>query len=260
MNAIGAEPRSDSLIVLIPSPLVGLYSWSLVHGELTERGWETLVSVDLRDPLGRQPCWQRTVGGVQAALDDVPDGQPIVLVGHSGAGPLLPAAAAAAVRLPISAYLFVDAGLSHPGTSRLDAIADEDAASAAELRAALDAGLRFPAWTDDDLRPIVSDPDRRRSLLEELRPRGRGYWTEELPRISGWPNAPCGYLQFSAAYQSAAENARRAGWPTRYLAASHFHQLVDPSGVADALVELLAACVIQVPPRQTATIQKGATA
>ncbi len=259
MSMLHVEEASSPRIVLIPSPLVGPYSWSLVHGELTERGWETLVSVDLRDPLGRQPCWQRTVG-VQAALDDVPDGQPIVLVGHSGAGPLLPAAAAAAVRLQISAYLFVDAGLPHPGTSRLDAIAGEDAASAAELRAALDAGLRFPAWTDDDLRPIVPDPDQRRSLLEELRPRGRGYWTEEMPGISGWPNAPCGYLQFSAAYQSATENARRAGRPTRYPAAGHFHQFVDPSGVADALVELFAAYGIQAPPRQTATIQKGATA
>lgn len=258
MNSLHADEAPSPHIVLVPSPLVGPYSWSLVQGELAERGWETLVSVDLRDPLGRQPYWQRTVGGVQAALHEIPDGQPIALVGHSGAGPLLPAAGAA-VRLPISAYLFVDAGLSHPGGSRLDAIAGEDAVSAAELRAALDAGLRFPAWTDDDLRQIVPDPDRRRSLLNELRPRGREYWTEELPGVSGWPNAPCAYLQFSSPYQSAAERARRAGWPTRYLAAGHFHQLVDPSGVADALVELLAACRVQGPKRQAATAQKGAT-
>jgi hypothetical protein len=257
MNILHAEEHPGPRIVLVPSPLVGPYSWSLVQGELAERGWETLVSVDLRDPLGRQPCWQRTVGGVQGAVHDVPDGAPIVLVGHSNAGPLLPAAGAA-VRLPISAYLFVDSRLSHPGTSRLDAIASEDAASAAELRAALGAGLRFPAWTDDDLRPIVPDPDRRRSLLEELRPRGREYWTEELPGISGWPNAPCAYLQFSSVCQSAADRARRAGWPTRYIAAGHFHQLVDPSEVADALVELLAACGIHAPRRQTATMRKEA--
>jgi hypothetical protein len=259
MNSLHAKEASSPQIVLVPSPLAGPYAWSLVHHELSERGWEAFVSVDLRDPLRRQPSWQRTVGGVQAALREIPDGQPIVLVGHSGAGPLLPAAAAA-VRLPISAYLFVDAGLSHPGTSRLDAMAGEDAESAAELRAALDAGLRFPAWTDDDLRQIVPDPHRRRSLLNELRPRGREYWTEELPGVSGWPNAPCAYLQFSSPYQSAAERARRAGWPTRYLAAGHFHQLVDPSGVADALVELLGACGIPSPRGETATTQKGATA
>lgn len=212
MNILHAEEASSPHIVLIPTPLVGPYSWSLVQSELAERGWETLVSVDLRDPLGRQPCWQRTVGGVQAALRD--------------------------------------------GISRLDAIANEDPASAAELRAALDAGLRFPAWTDDDLRQIVPDPDRRRFLLNELRPRGREYWTE-VPGISGWPNAPCAYLQFSLPYQSAAERARRAGWPTRSLAAGHFPQLVDPSGVADALVELLAACRVRGPRRQATTTQKG---
>ena len=259
MNILDTEEASSPRIVLVPSPLVGPYSWSLVQGELAERGWETLVSVDLRDPMGRQPCWHRTVGGVQGAVHEVPDGAAIVLVGHSNAGPLLPAAGAA-VRQPTSAYLFVDSRLSHPGTSRLDAIASEDAATAAELRVAREAGLRFPAFTDDDLHPIVPDPDRRRSLLAELRPRGLEYWTEELPGVSGCPNAPCAYLHFSSAYQSAAERARRARWPTRYLAAGHFHQLVDPSGVADALIELFGACGIPSPRGQTATTQKGATA
>jgi len=53
--------------------------------------------------------------------------------------------------------------------------------------------------------------------------------------------------------------ARRAGWPTRYLATGHFHQLVDPSGVTDAVVELLAACRVRGPTRQAATTQEGAT-
>ena len=258
MNDIGAEVRSHSLIVLIPSPLLGPYSWSQVHHELSERGWEALVSVDLHDPVGRQPCWRRTVGGVEARLRDVHDERAVILVAHSGAGPLLPAVGAI-VQQPIAAYLFVDAGLPSGGTSRLEAIATEDATSAAELCAALNVGQQFPAWTDDDLRQMVPDQYRRRSLLNELTPRGREYWTEELPGVSGWPNAPCAYLQFSSPYQSAAERARRAGWPTRFVAAGHFHQLVDPSGVADALIELLAACRVREPRRQAATTQKGAT-
>ena len=206
MNGIGAEPRSDSLIVLIPSPLLGPYSWSFVHHELAERGWDALVSVDLHDPVGRQPCWRRTVGGVEATLRDSEEERPVVLVAHSGAGPLLPAVGAI-VRQPIAAYVFVDAGLPSGGTSRLEAIATEDATSAAELGAALDAGRRFPAWTDKDLGQLVPEPDRRQALLDELRPRGRDYWTEELPDVSGWPDAPCGYLTFSPPYLSAAEHA-----------------------------------------------------
>jgi len=258
MTSIGARVRSDPLLVLIPSPLLGPYSWSLVRHELAQCGWETLVSVDLRDPVSRQPCWRRTVGGVEATLRDVPDERPVVLIGHSAAGPLLPAVAAA-LRQPIAAYLFVDAGLASPGSSRLDAIATEDAMAAAELRTALDDGRHFPAWTDDDLRQLVPDADRRHPLLDELRPREADYWTEDLPDVSGWPNAPCGYLRFSAPYRSVAERARRAGWPVRRLAAGHFHQLVDPAAVADELVDLLAEFSIRSQPSGAAATLKGAT-
>src|ERR671919_1156919 len=150
MSAHATQTRAYALIVLIPSPLLGTHSWSLVAQELSARGWEALVSEDLRDPLDRQPCWRRTIGGVEASLRNVPDERLIALVAHSGAGPLLPAVATA-VRQPIAAYLFVDAGLPTSGSSRLQAIEAEEPRFAAELRAALDAGRRFPAWTDEGL-------------------------------------------------------------------------------------------------------------
>ncbi len=257
MSAHATQTRADALIVLIPSPLLGPYSWSPVAQELSARGWEALVSEDLHDPLDRQPCWRRTVGGVEASLRDMPDERSIALVAHSGAGPLL-AAVATAVRQPIAAYLFVDAGLPSSGRSRLQAIEADEPRFAAELRGALDAGQSFPAWTDEGLRQLVPDPERRRALLQELRPRSAEYWTEELPTVTRWPNAPCGYLQFSPPYRSAAERARRAGWPTRHLPAGHFHQLVDPCGVADGLVDLLTEQGIPSPVRRAASVQKGA--
>ncbi len=257
MSRLAARTRADPLIVLIPSPLLGPYSWSLVAQELRGRGWEALVSADLHDPVGRQPCWQRTVGGVEASLRDVPDERSIALVAHSGAGPLL-AAVATAARQPLTAYLFVDAGLPRGGVSRLDAIEAENPKFAAELQAALGAGQRFPAWTDGDLQELVPDPHRRRALLDEFRPRGADYWTEELPTVSRWPNAPCGYLQFSPPYRTAAARARRAGWPTRHLPAGHFHQLVDPSAVVDALVDLLTEQGIASPDSRAAAVPKGA--
>ena len=258
MSAEATTTRADALILLIPSPLLGPYSWSPVAQELRARGWKVLVSEDLRDPLDRQPCWRRTVGGVEASLRDVPDERSIALIAHSGAGPLLPAVATA-VRQPIVAYLFVDAGLPSSGRSRLQAIEAEDPGFAAELRAALDAGQSFPAWTDEGLSQLVPDAERRRGLLQELRPRGPEYWTEELPTVRRWPNAACGYLQFSPPYRSAADRARRAGWPTRHLPAGHFHQLVDPAGVVDALVDLLGEQGISSAVRRATPAQKGAT-
>lgn len=258
MNVSPAQTRADPLIVLIPSPLLGPYSLSLVAKELVDRGWETVISIDLRDPLGREPAWRQTTGGVEASLRGVPSDRSVALVGHSNAGPLLPAVGSL-LSQPIVAYLFVDARLPHGGMSRLDAIEAEDPDGAAQRRADLAASRRYPAWTDDDLLELIPDPERRRALLTELRPRGPDYWTEVLPTVSRWPNAPCGYLQFSAPYQSAADRARRAGWPTRHLPAGHFHQLVDPSAVVDALIALLAETGVRSPSSVTAALQKGAT-
>jgi hypothetical protein len=259
MTAVTHRPtRADPLLVLIPSPLLGPYSWSLVADELGARGWEALVTSDLRDPIGRQPCWQRTVRGVETSLLQVPANHAVALVAHSGAGPLLPAVASA-LRQPVIVYLFVDAGLPRGGMSRLDAIEAEDAVFAADLQATLEAGQRFPTWTDEQLATMVPDPDRRHALLAELRPRGAEYWTEPLPKVSGWPSAPCGYLQFSPPYRAAAERARRAGWPTRSLLGGHFHQLVDPPAVAEALTDLLVELGVPSPAGGTASLQKGAT-
>ena len=234
--------QSRPLLVLVPSPLLGPYSWSLVAEELNTRGWPTRVSVDLPDDVPHQPRWASTVGGVNASLRDVAADCPVVLVAHSAAGPLLPAIGTA-IRQPVRAYLFVDARLPSPGVSRLDAIAVEHRAIAADRRANLETGHRFPTWTDADLRELVPDPDRRRLLLAELRPRGADFWIEALPEVGGWPDAPCCYLLLSAPYRSAADGARRAGWPTRHLPGGHFHPLVDPTAVVDALLGLVAEAI-----------------
>ena len=226
------------LFVLVPSPLVGPSSWAPVADELAARGRRAIVTIDRRDPLGREPAWRATVGGVAATLAATPENQGVVLVAHSGAGPLLPAIGASLAQAVV-AYLFVDAGLPLGGASRLEAIAGEDPGFAAELRTALEAGRPYPTWTDDDLRDIVPDAERRRALLAELRPRGLDYWSEPLPTVSGWPDAPCGYLRFSDPYRPAAERAQRAGWPVHEIPAGHFHQLVDPPAVSDALIGLL---------------------
>jgi pimeloyl-ACP methyl ester carboxylesterase len=232
------EGRADSLIVLIPSPLVGAYSWSLVAEGLQARGRQALVSIDLRNHGVGEPAWRQTVDGVARTLGEIPSDQSVVLVGHSAAGPLLPAIGSSLAQ-PISAYLFVDARLPGEGSSRLDAIEADDPAIGAERRATLAAGGQFPVWTDDDLRDDVPDPDRRRALLEELRPRGADFWMEPLPMVTNWPDAPCGYLLFSSFYRFAADRAHRAGWPVRELPAGHFHALVDPGAVTDALLSLL---------------------
>lgn len=132
--------------------------------------------------------------------------------------------------------MFVDAVVPHGG-SRLDEMERDDPEFAAELRR-LEGGGRFPQWTPDDLAAIVPDADTRRTICRELRPRGIDFFTEPIPVFDGWPDAPCAYVRFSAAYDATARAAAAAGWPVRWLDAGHFHPQVDPEGVAAVVAEV----------------------
>lgn len=84
----------------------------------------------------------------------------------------------------------------------------------------------------------LPDLGDRRKVLAEVKPRPRAYHEEPLPVQEGWPDAPCAYIAFSDAYEADAAKARELGWPVRELRGGHFHLLVEPAAVADALAEL----------------------
>lgn len=222
--------------VLIPSPLCGPASWEPIVAALGRRGIAATIPT-LRDGDPTLPYWRQHAAAVATALAALPPDARPILVAHSGAGPLLPAIRQAAGR-PVGGYLFADAGLPHPGLSRLDEMAQTVPTLAATLRAELAAGGRYPSWDDTALRPLLPDPTRRAATLAELRPRPLAFFTEALPTIADWPDAPCAYLRFSAAYDRHAAAAHERGWPTRAFDAGHFHQLVDPEAVTDTLIAL----------------------
>jgi hypothetical protein len=220
---------------LIHSPLTGPLIWQPVAAQLRRLGHPALAPEldDSGDPAS--PYWLRHARSAAEALKSAP--APLALVAHSGAGPLLPAVRQA-LGHPVAAYLLADAGLPHPGQSRLESFFAEDKPFAAELQASLAAGGRFPDWTEASLAEVVPDPGLRRALVADLRPRGLDFFTEPLPSLPGWPDAPAGYLRFSIPYEDAAARARQQGWPVRHAPAGHFHPLVAPETVAQALLDL----------------------
>jgi hypothetical protein len=198
----------------------------------------TVVEPDDEDRRPYAARWVASCAGLVGGLER----GPVVLVGHSGAGPLLAALGYAlrAAHRPVAAYAFLDAGLPRAAeASRLDAWAAEDPTGAAEVRAHLEAGGRFPTWSPDDLADTVPDPEDRRTVVASLRPRGHEYWTEPLPAPVDWPDAPCAYLRTSAAYDVALREARLRGWPTDSLELGHFPGFTDPQATARALLDLL---------------------
>jgi thioesterase domain-containing protein len=227
-------------LVLLHSPLVGVASWGTLPEALRRAGAGAVavaVGGDDRPPFARRYVDEAVAGTLTA---DPPG--PLVLVGHSGAGPLLGAVGAglAAAGRPAGGYLFCDAGLPRDGATRLELLAAEDPEMAAAFRAELERGGRFPEWGDAALAPLVPDPAARAALIGSLRPRDLAFFTEPLPPAPGWPDAPCGLLRLSGAYDHWAAAAVARGWPTASLDAGHFHPLADPGEVAAALLGLLA--------------------
>jgi hypothetical protein len=225
--------------VLIHSPLVGRLTWEPVARQMQARNLEVAVPSLIDEPDSNRPYWQQHAVSVSRALVRLAENQRLVLVAHSGAGPLLPAVRQFLAH-PIAAYIFVDAGMPQDGFSRLDLMEIEDPAWASQLRQELLADRRFPSWSAEQLSKVIPDPDLRRRMAAELQPRGLDFFSEPIPVFTGWPDAPCAYLWFSEPYAQDAAQARQAGWLLQHMPAGHFHMLVDPAKVADIMITLTA--------------------
>ena len=228
------------MFVLIHSPLVGPLTWSLVADEMRQRGLEVLVPCLEDSSDSKEPFWRQHAESVSRFLAGPPADQPLTLVAHSGAGPLLPVIRAS-IPNPVHAYVFVDAGIPLNQATRLDLMKSEESDWARQFQEYLEGGGRFPNWSSDDLREILPSDELREGLVAEIHPRALDFFTEPIPVFKGWPDAPCVYILFSEPYQRAAVQAREAGWQTHELKAGHFHMLVDPKRVTDLLVDSVTA-------------------
>lgn len=226
-------------VVLLHSPFVGPLTWAPVSRELRRRGIATVLPVLVdRGTNDDVPYWVQHAAAVARRLESLPPDDGLVLVGHSGAGPLLPAVAAFSPH-PVVGYVFVDAGLPHPGMSRLEEIEAVSPEFGRALRQDLEAGHSFPRWTDEDLQELIPDAELRAGVLAELHPRGLAFFAEPLPHVESRPDAWCAYVRLSEAYSRPAEQAREQGWPYREFDAGHFHMLADPAAVAEAVTAVL---------------------
>jgi hypothetical protein len=228
-------------LVLLHSPLTTADAWGSLPDQLRSLGWDVVApNIDTDDA---PPYAGRYVAAAaQAVLGSVGSGA-CVLVGHSGAGPLLPQIGFArnAAQRPVSGYLLVDAMLPRVArtSTRLDVMRLEDGAAAARLAEHLEGGGAFPEWTDAELSGEITDPAARATVLATLRPRRLDFFTEPLPLPEDWPDAPVTYLQLSAAYDQPAATARLRGWPVRTVPSHHFAAVTNPAEVAPALDELV---------------------
>ena len=221
-------------LVLVHSPLVGPGTWEPVAADLAGRGFQVSVP-DLTGTVAAGPPFAPRQAEVIA--HSAP-GQPTVLIGHSGAGPLL--AAASAVHRQVRGYLFVDAGLPTPGRAWMDTVPPE---LAGQLREMADGQGWLPPWPhwwgDEAVAELIPDPAARQRFAVGCPRLPMAMFEEVHPPAPRWPDAPAAYLLLSEAYQDQAATARESGWPVTELASHHLAPVTDPGLVAGSLRDLL---------------------
>lgn len=194
--------------MLVHSPLVGPTVWKWTGQELTKRGADVVIPALGDVTTFATPRWR---GCVDAVVDAVPNRDDVVLVAHSGAGPLLPAIGGA-LKVPPARYVFVDARMPAPpgASTALEADFRDFLASLAQE------GV-VPKWSEwwgpGAMEALVPDLDRRQLVERELPMLPLAFFDEPVPTPEAWVGR-VDYLQLSSAYEVEAERLRRAAGPS----------------------------------------------
>lgn len=195
--------------VLVASPFTGPFAWSRVAADLRARGERVVVH----------------------EVDDLLPEPPVVLVGHSGAGPHLPALATRVAG--VTGMVLVDALLPHPGRSWSQTV---PGALATKLKSeAVDGRLRpWPQWWGEDrMRELLPDDELRAAFVAACPAVPVSAIDEAMPEA---PDLPAVFVQLSDAYTPESAAARERGWPVLTVEAHHLALLTDPEQIADAVL------------------------
>jgi pimeloyl-ACP methyl ester carboxylesterase len=220
--------------VLVHSQLVGPTTWAPVARELERRGQHAVVPSLLEAARADPPDWRWAVSAVRASVPMEAD--PVILVGHSGGGLLLPAIAGSIDRT-VSKLIFVDSDVP----ARVGETPLMPAAFLDELRPLAVDGV-LPPWSawfgDEAMRDLVPDDAVRARLMEEMPSLPLAFFDQRVPSPPGWERISCAYLLLSDAYRDAAKKALGRSWVVDEIpGAQHLHIVVDPEVVTGKLLQ-----------------------
>jgi pimeloyl-ACP methyl ester carboxylesterase len=222
-----------STFVLVHSPLVGPSTWRWVAETLVARGHRVTVPTVTEVTTSRG--WEAFADAVASRIDEA---NHAVLVGHSGAGPLLPQIASRARSRP-AGLVFVDAGISSDaGETKL-----MPSDFLIGLKALATDGL-LPKWYDwfgpEAMKALVPDDERRAVVCAEFPQLPLSYFEARVPVPEAWRAGKCGYVLLSEHYAHDAAEAARRAWPVVHLPGMHVDIVTRPEPVANAILTVVA--------------------
>lgn len=227
----------ESVLVLVHSPLVGPSSWRPLDEVARDRGL-VVVRPDLTAVADApSPRWRRFV---DLAVDAVEERSDLIVVGHSGAGAVLPAIGER-VADRLRCLIFVDAVVppargAHTTPKRLRELLDAKTVEG-----------RLPKWLDwwshDVVAELVPDADDRVELYADMPQLPRSFYDEDVSVPVGWSSGSSGYLRLSSAYDEDFERAGIHGWPRASIHGTHLSIFTNPSNVLDDIESLVARLV-----------------
>jgi pimeloyl-ACP methyl ester carboxylesterase len=221
-------------MVLVHSPLVGPSTWR-PFGDTARSAGLDVVRPDLTGvEHANRPQWRHVV---DTAVDAVAERSNLVVIGHSGAGAVLPAIGHRLTNR-VRALVFVDAIVP-------PAAGDHRASEAfLDFLDGIVIDGRLPQWLDwwppeigTSLVPSPADVDELRADMPRLH---RSFYDDAVPVPTDWTTGPCAYLQSSPAYDDEYRRAGEFGWPTATIDGSHLSVFTDPAAVFAAVRALVA--------------------
>jgi Alpha/beta hydrolase family len=232
----GSRTMSRPDLVLVTGAMVGASSWRPTADRLRASGWRVHVP-DVLATSGTLPPWRELSLHYAGLLS--PEAPPI-LVGHSLATTVV---ADLVARMPVRGLTMVygetppESGPVAPGRDSfrqfVASLADRDG--------------RLPRWSDwwrdHPRRPftgideLANDADAF-AMFEKDQPRVSWAWFEDMIDLAPWAHIPSGYIQTSAFYDHAADEAQRRGWPVVRIKGTHLHPTLQPDETAAAIQEI----------------------
>ena len=203
--------------LLVHSPLVGPSSMRHLADELAAAGWAVTVP-DLRDAAITPAAF------VDRAIESTASAD--VVIGHSGAGAMLPLVAAAFDATAAFVDAIVPGREGHEPSPGFQALIDD-------LRV-FDGSL--PPWHEwwpaATLERLVPDAALRAQLIDEIPRVPRSFYDHRVVLPPEWWTRPAVYLQLSPAYDDDRARAESYGWPTASLDGQHLDLVTRPADVA----------------------------